>query len=232
MGTWEFYTLLEKTGNHPQKFIGTVTGGFLFATFAWTRISTVNSQILLTNVAVVFIIFIVELFSNSSNPFANIAFTILGLVYVALPFSLLNFITSFTNSYSYQLLFGFFFILWSNDTGAYLAGSAFGKHKLFLRISPGKTWEGAIGGAIAAYAIAYIISRWYNDITLFDWMVITTILIVIGTFGDLVESLLKRSIDVKDSGNILPGHGGILDRFDSLMLATPFVFIYLFCLKT
>ena len=230
-GVWEFYTLVEKTGNHPQKITGTLLGSLLFLSFAWSRTCSCNNNLFLIGIVLVFTVFIVELLSNSVNPFNNIAYTVLGLIYVALPFSLLNFITTFNNTYSYQLLFGFFFILWSNDTGAYLMGSAIGNHKLFLRVSPGKTWEGSIGGAIAAYSVAYIISGWYTIINVNDWMVIATILIVIGTLGDLVESLFKRSIDVKDSGNILPGHGGILDRFDSLILATPFVFIYLYCVK-
>ncbi|MES2396611.1 MAG: phosphatidate cytidylyltransferase, partial [Bacteroidota bacterium] len=118
-----------------------------------------------------------------------------------------------------------------NDSGAYLVGSAIGKHKLFLRVSPGKTWEGSVGGAIASYGVAYLISGWYTSISRLDWMVIATILIVIGTLGDLVKSIFKRSLNVKDSGTILPGHGGILDRFDSLIMSAPFVFTYLYLTK-
>ena len=106
-----------------------------------------------------------------------------------------------------------------------------GKHKLFLRVSPGKSWEGSIGGAIISYAVACIMSNWFTVLSLQDWLVIGTILIVVGTLGDLVESLFKRSKNVKDSGTLLPGHGGILDRFDSLLLATPFVFTYIFLVK-
>jgi phosphatidate cytidylyltransferase len=156
---------------------------------------------------------------------------LLGILYVALPFSLLNHILTLSGVYNFQILFGCWFILWSNDTGAYLAGSAFGKNKLMPRVSPGKSWEGSIGGAIIAYLIAWIISSWYTSINILDWFVIATILIVIGTLGDLVESLYKRSLNVKDSGTLLPGHGGILDRFDSLILAIPFVFFYLFVVK-
>ncbi|HEY0029982.1 MAG TPA: phosphatidate cytidylyltransferase, partial [Bacteroidia bacterium] len=172
-----------------------------------------------------------ELFTKAQNPFRNIAFTILGIIYVAVPFSLLNYLVVYNGSYNYQLLFGFFFILWCNDSGAYLAGSAFGKHKLFPRVSPGKSWEGSVGGAIASYIVVLIISGWYTSISLRDWIVIAAILIVIGTLGDLVESLLKRSKNVKDSGTLLPGHGGVLDRFDSLLMATPFVFTYLYLSK-
>lgn len=228
LGVLEFYSLSETVGNKPQKVVGVIAGAVLFYTFALFCMHMYDLRILLVILPFIFLIFILELYSKSEKPFQNIAFTVLGIVYVALPFSLLNFITTYGGNYNYQILFGFFFILWSSDTGAYLAGSAMGKNKLFPRVSPGKTWEGSIGGAIASYAVAYFISGWYTNISRFDWMVIATILVVIGTLGDLVESLFKRSINVKDSGNILPGHGGILDRFDSLILATPFVFTYLY----
>jgi phosphatidate cytidylyltransferase len=228
VGIWEFYTLAEKGNNHPQKIAGTLAGAVLYASTSLVAGDVLDIKFLLVNLSIVFLFFIIELFSKADHPFTNIAFTLLGLIYVAIPFSLLNFITSYNGAYSYQLLFGFFFILWSNDTGAYLVGSAIGKHKLFPRVSPGKTWEGSIGGAILSYVVAFIIAEWYTVINRFDWMVIATILIIAGSLGDLVESLFKRSIDVKDSGNILPGHGGILDRFDSLILATPFVFVYLY----
>ncbi len=232
IGCWEFYSLAKTGGNYPLKVIGTIAGAIIFGSAAMVTMNIMDVKYLLFNILLLFVFFIIELFSTSENPFANIAFTILGLVYVALPFTLLNFITSFGGSYSYQLLFGFFFLLWSNDTGAYLVGSAIGKHKLLPRVSPGKTWEGSIGGVILTYVVAFIISGWYTVINRFDWMVIATIMSVIGSLGDLVESRFKRSINVKDSGNILPGHGGILDRFDSLILATPFVFVYLFVIKS
>jgi phosphatidate cytidylyltransferase len=124
---------------------------------------------------------------------------------------------------------GFFLLLWTSDTGAYLAGRSFGKTKLFERISPKKTWEGSIGGTILSIAVAYGISKLlgFDDVTTFDWMVIAVLVVIFGTFGDLFESLLKRNLHIKDSGTILPGHGGVLDRFDGLFLAIPAVFFYL-----
>ena len=228
LGVREFYSLVEKTGTSPQKLAGILTAALLFITVALVCMHYCSALILLINLPPVFIIFILELYRKKENPFGNIGFTLLGIIYVAIPFTLLSGIVTLNRGYSYEVMFGIFFLLWCNDAGAYIVGSLLGKHKLFPRISPGKTWEGSIGGGLISYGIVFIISRWYTSISFKDWMVVATILIVIGTLGDLVESLLKRSIDVKDSGRLLPGHGGILDRFDSLIMATPFIFTYLY----
>jgi phosphatidate cytidylyltransferase len=129
--------------------------------------------------------------------------------------------------YTPGILLGIFIILWAYDTGAYLVGISIGKHRLFERISPKKSWEGAIGGAIITFGITYFLSLFCNDLTLINWMVIAFIIIFAGTYGDLVESMFKRSLNIKESGNFLPGHGGILDRFDSLLLSLPIIFTYL-----
>jgi phosphatidate cytidylyltransferase len=229
LGTWEFYTLSEKDAQ-PQKISGTLLAAFIFAASSMVCMGY-PAAILVILLPLCFIVFMAELFTKSAHPFRNIAFTFLGIIYVAVPFSLLNYLLTLDSKYNFEILFGLWLILWSNDTGAYLAGSAFGKNKLFPRVSPGKSWEGCIGGAIAAFVVAWIISGWYESIRTCDWFVIAGILVVAGTLGDLVESLLKRSINVKDSGTLLPGHGGILDRFDSLLMATPFVFSYLYLVK-
>lgn len=231
LGLLEFYTLSEKAGNHPQKLAGTIAGAFLFAGNAWVVSGAHDYRLLVINIPVLLLLFILELFRKKEQPFSNLAYTFLGIFYVAFPFSLLNHILTMSGSYSYQVLFGCWFILWCNDSGAYLAGSAFGRNKLFPRVSPGKSWEGSIGGAVIAYVVAWIISGWYTSISRADWFVIAGILVVIGTLGDLVESLYKRSVGVKDSGSLLPGHGGILDRFDSLLMAIPFVFSYLVLIR-
>lgn len=231
LGLLEFYSLAEKANAKPLKIIGTTIGALFFITNSLVCMNLVNMQVLLLFIPILFVVFLVELFLEKDNPFANIAFTVLGIFYVALPFSLLNYILTYSGTYSYQLLFGIFFILWSNDSGAYLAGVTMGKHKIFPRVSPKKSWEGSIGGTIASFIVAYIISGWYTSIHFIDWMVIAAILVIMGTLGDFVESLFKRSVNIKDSGNILPGHGGILDRFDSLIMAIPFVFAYLFVIK-
>jgi phosphatidate cytidylyltransferase len=231
LGLIEFYTLVEKGGDKPQKEVGTIVGVILYLLSALSCMYGLNSNILFLILPILFLIFMIELYRKKENPFRNIAITFIGIIYVAIPFSLLNYIVTYTGTYNYQLLFGVFFIIWCNDSGAYIVGSLLGKHKLFPRISPAKSWEGSVGGAFISFAIVFIISGWYSSVSLADWMVIASILIVIGTLGDLVESLFKRSIQVKDSGTLLPGHGGILDRFDSLIMAIPFIFTYLFLIK-
>jgi len=231
LGLWEFYALIEKSGSSPQKIYGLIIGILSYITFALVILKICPPKIAYLSLPLWFSILIIELFRKKENPFRNIAVTALGLVYIAIPFQCLIHITSISGTYNYQIMFGIFFILWCYDAGAYLVGSAIGKHKLFPRISPGKTWEGSIGGAIISYGIVYIISGWYTSIGVIDWLVIATILIVIGTLGDLTESLLKRSVAMKDSGNLLPGHGGILDRFDSLIMSAPFIFCYLMLIK-
>jgi len=125
------------------------------------------------------------------------------------------------------LLLGYFVILWINDTFAYLFGTAFGKHRLFERISPKKSWEGSIGGALISIIAAWLIASFTNSLPLIHWIVIAIIIVICGTLGDLVESMLKRSLNCKDSGTLLPGHGGILDRFDSVLISAPIIFVYI-----
>lgn len=241
LGLWEFYTLAEKTGHQPQHLTGLLLGIFLFSgtllnySATYSKFSLFPIALLLPTL---FSIFIIELYRKKENAFGNIAYTILGVLYIALPFSLFTVIAfgtpvAFsTNSYEPSKILGILFILWSSDTGAYLSGKAFGKHKLFDRISPKKTWEGTIGGGILAFVVAYIVSIYFTEYRMIDWMIIALIIIAFGNLGDLVESLFKRTIDVKDSGTILPGHGGILDRFDSLIMSIPFMFIYIFFIST
>lgn len=176
-------------------------------------------------------VYIIELYRGHQRPFQNIAFTLAGVIYISIPFSLLNYFvlngSSFRLSYTPDILLGFFFLTWANDTGAYLFGMSIGKHRLFPRISPKKTWEGFIGGIVVTLLVAWIISIFFDRISFNHWLTIALITSIIGVFGDLVESMFKRSINVKDSGKFLPGHGGLLDRFDSILLSAPVVYAYL-----
>ncbi len=229
-GLWEFYSLVKKAGISPNKTAGIIAGMVLFTTNALVSMNMMALEWLLINFVCIFLIFLLELYRNNPNPFTNIAFTFFGLLYVAVPFSLLNYFPNpafIPGVYHSSLLLGFFFLIWINETGAYVIGTAIGKNRLFKRVSPNKTWEGAIGGGILSLISAYFIALYFAHISLRDWFIIASMVVVFGSYGDLFESMFKRSINMKHSGNILPGHGGVLDRFDGVLMAAPFVFVYL-----
>ena len=238
LGLLEFYKLIKNTGAMPQTFLGVLLGAslFLFVFFAKNRTSfpSVNIEKYLFSILyfIPFLLFFIELFRKKELPFLNIAYTILGWLYIALPFALWNIILfkmSDSKSevmYNFHPLLAFFIIMWTTDTMAYVCGKIFGKHKLVERISPKKTWEGFVGGTLFALLSGFIISIFYHDLNTMHWIILAGIIAITGTLGDLVESMFKRSIGVKDSGKIFPGHGGILDRFDSFLLSTPFVVVY------
>ena len=171
-------------------------------------------------------VMVAELYRKQAHPIHNWAYFLLGQVMVALPFALLNFIL-FVPGYRPLILLAVFVTIWVNDTGAYLTGMAFGRHKMFERVSPKKSWEGFAGGAVLALLSGYVFSRFIPDLNLWQWLMFSEIIVVCGTLGDLTESLLKRTLHVKDSGHAIPGHGGLLDRFDSMLLAAPMVLIFL-----
>ena len=179
----------------------------------------------------VFTIFIYELYSNSDEPFANIAFMILGLFYIGIPFALVDFIAFDGTTFYYRVVFGLLLLTWVNDTGAYLVGSQIGRTPLFPRISPNKTWEGTLGGALVCVAFGYGLHLVFDEIGLVEWLGLAVIVAIFGGLGDLVESMLKRSVGVKDSGDLLPGHGGLLDRFDAFIFVVPFAAAYLLYLR-
>lgn len=179
----------------------------------------------------VFLIFIYELYSNSKLPFENIGYLILGLFYIGIPFALLHFIAFDGPHFYYRIVFGLLLLTWVNDTGAYLVGSQFGKTPLFPRISPKKTWEGTAGGIITTVVFGYLLGLVFTEIPVGQWIGLALIVAIFGGLGDLIESMLKRSVGVKDSGNLLPGHGGLLDRFDAFIFVIPFATAYLLYLR-
>lgn len=230
---FEFYGLIKTTGIIPQQTNGLILGIITCAavTSFWLDASFTRCFLGLI-VLICVVIFYAELYRKTDKPFPQIAFTFLGLIYTLLPFVFFMAMAFLQKTFNYHLPLGFILLLWTNDTFAYLAGRQFGKNKLFERHSPKKTWEGFIGGILAAAIVAFIISRYFQQISTFHWIVVSLIISIFGTMSDLVESMLKRSINVKDSGSILPGHGGFLDRFDGLLLAAPLVFIYLYLFST
>lgn len=228
LALWEFYALTLLDGMIPQKTFGTLCGITIFSLSFFISRGDIPQVYYYLIFPLITMVYLIKLYKKQEKkPFTNIAFTFLGIFYVAIPFSLLN-IVSFENGYyNYEILFGCLFILWASDSGAFIAGTLFGKRKLFERISPKKSWEGFIGGAVLALVFAYFISRYCTTMSPTGWFVVAVIIIIGGTFGDLVESLLKRSIEIKDSGNSLPGHGGFLDRFDGLLISAPFITAYM-----
>ncbi len=173
------------------------------------------------------ILFLSSLWSKRDNVFTDIAHTLLPLIYIVLPMISMSVIVTI----SFELLLLVVLLVWINDSGAYIVGSLIGKHKLWSRHSPGKTWEGSIGGFVVVLGAALLLGHWLlPGISYFHFVIIAVICSVVGTLGDLFESMLKRSVGVKDSGSIMPGHGGFLDRFDSLLAIMPFAFVYSFFL--
>ncbi|MDG5799592.1 CDP-archaeol synthase [Marinilabiliaceae bacterium ANBcel2] len=228
LGMLEFSELIKARHVKVQTAWSLIIGSFWYITLFLALSGAVSELWLIFVVPLIIGVFVSELFRDSSTPLINIACTLIIPFYVALPFSFLHMIVFSDGAYSYNFLLGFFLLIWANDSGAYLIGSSFGKHKLFKRISPKKTWEGAVGGFIFTIITALIIANFISNLHLLHWMVVGLLISVMGTLGDLVESMLKRSANIKDSGKLLPGHGGVLDRFDAVIFAAPLICAYLF----
>jgi len=225
----EFYKLSGLDGMLPLKSFGTILGLLIFALTFMVEKERLPNEYLFLIFPLVSLTYFIKLYKKTDKkPFTGIAYTYLGIFYVAIPFSLLNLaVFSVDSVYHYEILVGCLLILWASDTGAYFAGTRFGKTKLFERVSPKKSWEGFLGGAFSALIVAFVISQYFVVLEDWKWLVISGIIIIAGTYGDLVESLFKRSIEIKDSGSILPGHGGFMDRFDGLLLSAPFITAFL-----
>lgn len=225
----EFYKLSGLDGMLPLKSFGTFLGLVIFSLSFFIETGHMEDKYYFLIFPLASLVFFIKLYRKSDKkPFTGVAYTFLGIFYVAVPFAMLN-VAAFAvdENFHYEIIIGSLFILWASDTGAYFAGTKFGKTKLFERVSPKKSWEGFLGGAASAYLIGYVLSRYFNSIEQWQWLCIATIIIIAGTYGDLIESLFKRSIAIKDSGKILPGHGGFMDRFDGLLLSAPFIAAFL-----
>lgn len=226
----EFYRLFYAPDRHPIKTAGILLSAVMIITCALTVSKAAQPKILLMYIPVSFGIFVGQLYRQEPHPFHNLAFTFLGILCITVPLCFFVAVAYFPLSsaiYHPRIVLGYFLILWTDDSAAYLVGKAFGAHPLFKRISPKKTWEGSLGGAACALVVAFLVSLYYTGQDWTRWMGMAMTIIVTGTFGDLIKSLMKRSLGLKDSGTILPGHGGMLDRFDSLLGSAPFVFCYL-----
>lgn len=225
----EFYRIVGTEEVKPNLFGGMALGAGLLLTFMLPRLMEADFNFFyIFCVPLMTLIFWLELFRKEEKPFSNIAFTFLGVLFAVVPFIFFHELAYLSGSgYQYQYPLGFLIMLWASDTGAYLAGRSFGKTKLFERHSPKKTWEGTIGGLVISGIAAFILSGSFPEVETWRWLISSLIVVAFGTYGDLTESMLKRSYNIKDSGTILPGHGGFLDRFDGLLIAAPLVYLFL-----
>ena len=229
-GEWEFYRLAKKAGTSPQRFVGMLAGFLMImaAAAALHEILAITAVLMVAFMILIPMPLIFELYRKSATPMANVGITYAGVIYVALPMALLTFFPMMLGNGEWKpwSVILYIFIIWANDVFAYLFGITLGKHRLFERISPKKSWEGFFGGLLGAMAMGFVAAK-VLDANVAMWIGLALIAAITGVFGDLVESMLKRSVDVKDSGSFIPGHGGWLDRFDALIFSIPFAFIYL-----
>lgn len=235
---YEYYLMIRNTGARPQLVPGMITGIAAYTLSTLIASGMLPGNYFLILIPMMLVIMVTELYRKQEKPFDSLAHTLFSVIYTAIPFSMVPF-SAFSHTglesllphsvsmFSPGIITGFFLLLWANDTGAYLAGISFGRHKLFERISPKKTWEGFFGGVISSVAAAWFLSGWLGVVDRERWLGIAVIVSIGGTYGDLVESMLKRSIGVKDSGTIMPGHGGFLDRFDSAIISFPLVYLFI-----
>jgi phosphatidate cytidylyltransferase len=235
---YEYYQMIRNTGIRPQMIPGIIAGITLYLVATLIAIGTIPKSSFLFLIPVMLIIMVTELYRKQDRPFDSLAHTFFSVLYTAVPFSLFPFSAYLHTGlssiiphgnliFSPGIVIGFFLLIWANDTGAYLTGISVGKHKLMERISPKKTWEGFIGGVLSAVIVAWLLSGWLGVVDSIHWIIIALIISIAGTYGDLIESMLKRSSGVKDSGNIMPGHGGFLDRFDSAVISFPLVYLFI-----
>ncbi len=233
-GLCEFYSLARKCGYNPLAIVGTVAGLCLFALFYW--LPALNTDVILCSLLALLLLvpllFVCLLWRKSEHPIADIGATFMGVFYLALPFGLLCLFDELDFFPQPQwsrtaFVLCYFFLIWANDVFAYLVGMVFGRHPLFPRHSPKKSWEGFFGGMFGALCVGGAIAclSW-GGIAWPLWLGLSLVVSVTGVAGDLVESMFKRAAGVKDSGSLIPGHGGVLDRFDAVLLSAPFVFVY------
>jgi len=235
---YEYFIIIRNSGVRAQVLSGLTISISMYTLATLVAAGFISARWFLLLVPMSIIVIVAELYRKQDRPFDSVAHTLFSVLYTTVPFSMFPF-AAFSHEginsllpyskliFSPGIILGFFFLLWANDTGAYLTGILVGKHRLLERISPKKTWEGFFGGLITSVAVAWLLSGWLGEVTASGWIIIAVIVSVAGTYGDLAESMLKRSTGVKDSGTIMPGHGGFLDRFDSAIISFPLVYLFI-----
>ena len=238
---WEFSGIVNRhAGASVNRLINTAAAVYLFFAFAGFCADYVPSRAFVPYLVSVVYLLVSELYLKKADPLKNWAYAFASQVYIALGFSLLSVLAFQYDALSGRVQFepiyplSVFLFLWTSDTGAYVCGSLLHRRfpaKLFERISPNKSWVGSIGGGLLCLVVGGVLAHFFPDkLTLAGWLGLGLTVCVFGTWGDLVESLLKRQLGIKDSGHMLPGHGGMLDRFDSSLLAIPAAVLYLYTL--
>ena len=233
MATAEFCNLMnQQEGVKMNRNICVLGSMTLFLCFFYYGMNPAQTGIFIPYLIIIIYLMISELYLKKENPLNSWAYAMLSQLYVGLPFALLNVLAFQSNGIGSEYLFilplSIFGFNWINDTGAYCTGMLLGKHPLFKRISPKKSWEGSIGGATLSVAASFALAHYFPIMSTAAWVGMSLVVVVFGTWGDLTESLMKRHLGIKDSGNILPGHGGMLDRFDSAIMAIPAAVVYLY----
>lgn len=239
----EFGVIISKQPDvEINKPICMLAGVFLFFGFAYLGVMPGQTEILIPYLFLIIYLLVSELYLKKKNPLNNWAYAMMSQIYIALSFTMLNVLayhsignegelSNYQVQYNPILPLSIFIFTWINDTGAYCTGMLFGKHRLFERISPKKSWEGSIGGGVFSIIAAIVMAHYFPFMPISIWIGLALTVVIFGTLGDLTESLLKRTIGIKDSGNILPGHGGMLDRFDSTLMAVPAAVVYLYIIS-
>jgi len=224
----EFYGLIVASGNTPFIIWGTFFSICLFVLAHLVTAGIMDAKYLSVLPSLLVICFMFALYRQKTHhPIISLGLTLFGVIYIAFPLSMANLIVFKGENYQYALIIGVLFAQWANDSGAYFVGKSLGRTKLFESISPNKTWEGTLGGVAVSAAVLYIYSLYFTELSTLEWLGLSLIVSVFGSYGDLIESLFKRHLAIKDSGTVLPGHGGFLDRFDGLLFSLPFVTLYL-----
>ena len=222
---WEFLRIARHSNVQPQKWYPIVVGTLVIASAFAVAAGYLPVKALAVIFPLMAVVPVIELYRKRETPLANVAVSRGGLLYAIVPMALMCFIAFRGGEYNPYVILAYIFTVWVNDIFAYLTGVAIGRHKLFERISPKKSWEGFFGGLLFAIGFA-VFAGWYLGGNLIVWGGLGAVVVVSGVFGDLVESMYKRAAGIKDSGSIMPGHGGFKDRFDALLLSAPFVFCY------
>lgn len=224
----EYFNIAKSLEIKPQKAMGHVLSLLtIVLTFLIIK-KIVLLESLLLLIPAIFMVLILQLFHKHKKPLESVALTIFPLIHITIPLTLMIILGTIGEEYDYQLNLGILFMIWANDTFAYIMGVTMGKTPLFPRVSPKKSWEGFISGLVASITVSQIIAHHWTIIPSTNWAILSVITVLGAVFGDLVESLYKREAMIKDSGTLLPGHGGVLDRFDSLFMVMPFSFVYLY----